>query len=105
MRGPAATEVDHLLVRRRGTRNARRRFLDDLAAGTFVLATPDLEELADMAALDARYADLDLGLADLSIVVLARRYRTRRVLTFDEQHFRAVRPLQGGSFTILPADA
>jgi predicted nucleic acid-binding protein len=53
--------------------------------------------------LDRRYADLDLGLADLSIAVLARKLATRRILTF-ERHFRAVRPLQGGAFTLLPAD-
>ncbi len=53
----------------------------------------------------ARNADLDLGLADLSIAVLARKLDSRRVLTFDERRFRAVRPLQGGAFTLLPADA
>ena len=56
-------------------------------------------------ALDTRYADLGLGLADCSIVVLAARYGTRRLLSFDERHFRAVAPLQGGSFGLLPADA
>ena len=25
-------------------------------------------------------------------------------MSFDERHFRALRPLQGGVFTILPAD-
>ena len=35
---------------------------------------------------------------------LAERYATRRLLTFDERAFRSVPPLQGGSFTILPAD-
>jgi predicted nucleic acid-binding protein len=44
-------------------------------------------------------------LADLSIVVLAHRFRTTRIATFDERHFRALRPLDGGSFTLLPADA
>jgi hypothetical protein len=37
--------------------------------------------------------------------VLARRYRSRRIITFDERAFRTVAPLQGGSFTVLPADA
>jgi hypothetical protein len=36
--------------------------------------------------------------------VIAERYATRRLLTFDERAFRAVAPLQGGAFTILPAD-
>lgn len=42
--------------------------------------------------------------ARLSVVVLAKRFRTRRVVTFGERHFRALRPLQGGSFTLLPVD-
>jgi hypothetical protein len=45
-----------------------------------------------------------LGLADLSVVVLARHFRTRRLLTFDERHFRALRPVAGRAFTLLPAD-
>ena len=44
-------------------------------------------------------------LADCAAVVLARRFRTRRLLTLDERHFRAVAPLQGGSFELLPVDA
>ena len=41
--------------------------------------------------LDAQYADNDVGLADLSVVVLARRFGTRRILTFEEGRER-VRP-------------
>lgn len=48
--------------------------------------------------------DLNLGLADLSVAVIARKLGTRRILIFDERHFRVVRPLQGGVFTLLPAD-
>lgn len=54
--------------------------------------------------LEDRYEDLGLGLADLSVMVLAQRFGTRRILTFDARHFRAVRPLQGGSFLLLPDD-
>lgn len=57
-----------------------------------------------VAELDARYSDLDLGLADCSIAVLAERYETRRLFSFDERHFRTVAPLQGGAFELLPAD-
>lgn len=31
-------------------------------------------------------------------------YGTTRILTFDQKHFRAVKPSQGGVFTVLPAD-
>jgi hypothetical protein len=40
----------------------------------------------------------------LSVVILAHRFRTRRLLTFDERHFHAITPLAGGSFTLLPRD-
>jgi predicted nucleic acid-binding protein len=43
-------------------------------------------------------------LAECALVVIANRYRTDRILSFDERHFRAVTPLGGGAFTILPSD-
>lgn len=97
-------EVDCLLGRRLGP-VARRAFLDDLAGGRFRVECLELEDYGTVSMVDRRYADLDVGLADLSVVVLARRFATRRIVTFDERHFRAIRPLQGGAFTLLPADA
>ena len=57
-----------------------------------------------MIELETRYADLELGLADCALVVLAQRHQTDRVLSLDERHLRAVVPLQGGAFTLLPFD-
>jgi predicted nucleic acid-binding protein len=51
-----------------------------------------------------QYTDLDIGLSDLTIIATAHRLRTSRLLTFDQRHFRTVKPIGGGSFTILPAD-
>ncbi len=101
---PVTAEVDHVLGRRFG-HAARRAFLQDLAARRY--ESPGLDGRDHEAALelDRRYADLDVGLADLSVVVLARKLGTRRILTFDERHFRVIRPLQGGAFTLLPADS
>lgn len=48
---------------------------------------------------------LGIGLADASIVALAARYETNRILTLDERHFRTLRPLRGRSFRLLPQDA
>jgi uncharacterized protein len=100
---PVSAEVDYLLGRRLG-RPARLGFVDDLAAGRFQVASLDLDDYAVVADLDRRYGDLDVGLADLSIVVVAGRLGTQRLLTFDERHFRALRPLKGRQFTLLPAD-
>jgi uncharacterized protein len=100
---PTTAEIDYLLGQRLGDA-ARRAFLADLAAGRFTVAGLEREDYATIADLDARYADLGLGLVDCALVVLAHRYETTRVLTFDDRYFRTVTPLGGGSFTLLPAD-
>lgn len=80
-------------------------FLDDLAEGTFMVEGLTRRELGVARDLARRHRDLELGLADVSMVVLAQRYATRKIVTFDERAFRTVAPLQGGSFTVLPADS
>ena len=100
---PTTAEIDYLLGRRFG-QPARRAFVSDLAAGRFAVACLERTDYAAIAELDDRYRDLRLGLADCALVVVAHRYGTSRILTFDERHFRAVAPLGGGAFTILPAD-
>jgi uncharacterized protein len=100
----AVAEADYLILTRLGV-EVELAFLDDLAEGTFDVACLNRGELRVASQLARRYRDLELGLADASLVVLAERFRTRRLLTFDERAFRAVVPLQGGTFTLLPADA
>lgn len=95
------TEVDYLLGVR-GGRRARLAFLGDLRAGRFEVVALGAEDWTTILDLEDRYADLDAGLADLSVVVAADRAGTDRICTFDE-HFRVLRPLTGkGAFTILP---
>jgi uncharacterized protein len=100
---PVTAEIDYLLSARFG-QPARSAFLRDLADGRFVAACLERDDYAAVRDLDARYSDLRLGLADCSLVVLAQRYGTVRVMSFDERHFRAVAPLQGGAFSLVPAD-
>jgi predicted nucleic acid-binding protein len=101
---PVTAEIDYMLGERFG-RAARVAFLKDLAAGRFDVACLEHADYIRISDLDARYADLELGLADCAAIVLAHRYETSRVVSFDERHFRAVTPLQGGAFTLLPQDA
>jgi predicted nucleic acid-binding protein len=79
-------------------------FLEDLASGTYEVECLTRDELRLARTVVERYRHLQLGLADASLVVLAYRYRTNRILTFDERAFRAIQPFQGGNFTVLPAD-
>ena len=100
----ALAEADYLILDRLGPQ-AEAAFIDDVVEGTFVVECLDRAGLAKARDVVARYRGLQLGVADASLVVLAAEYATRRILTFDERAFRAVEPLTGGAFTILPADA
>ena len=101
---PVTAEVDYLLGVRLG-RAARLAFLDDLSAGRFEVGCLETADHRTVRQLEEQYESLGPGLADLSIVVLAARWGTQRVVTFDERHFRTIRPLDGApAFVLLPAD-
>lgn len=99
----AVAEADYLILERLGV-DVELAFIEDLAAGTFEVECLTREELRVARRLVEQHRDLRIGLADASLVVLADRYRTTRLLSFDERAFRTVAPLGGGTFTILPAD-
>ncbi len=88
-----ATEVDHMLRTRVGTDSARK-FLAALAGGTLGLApvTPGL--LRRAVEIEERYADLQLGLVDASVMAIAERHELP-ILTFDFADFRATAPAKG----------
>jgi predicted nucleic acid-binding protein len=98
-----AAEADYLIQDRLGV-DAQLLFIDDLATA-YTVDSLDNAGLTAAQEICARYRDLELGLADASMVVLADRWETTDLATFDERHFRAVEPLAGGSFRLLPADA
>lgn len=98
------TELDYLLGVRAGA-VAQRALLADVAAGTYRLEAFDAADVRESMTILARYGDLDLGLADASLIVLARRYGVTDILTLDERHFRAVRGPGDRPFRLLPADA
>lgn len=93
-------ELDYLVASRLGV-DAELTVLAELAGGAYELAALDATELAECAGVVRRYRDQQIGVTDSSIVVLARRYDTRTVLTLDRRHFDVLRPLDGGRFTIV----
>ena len=97
-------ELDYLMASRSGVA-AGLTMLEDVANGIYRVAEVAQRDVAQAAEVVTRYKDLNIGLADASIVVLAARYNTTRVLTFDQRHFRVMKPLHAASFTLLPADA
>lgn len=95
-------EVDYLVATRYGV-DAELEILDELSGGAWLLAEFQKEDIGEARDVVARYRDQDIGLADASLVVLAHRFRTRKMLTLDRRHFDVIRPLGGGRFTLLPA--
>jgi uncharacterized protein len=97
-------ELDYLLATRIG-QAVERALLAEVGRGVYRLEAFGADEIAAADRVIGRHADLAVGLADASIVVLASRYGVRDLLTLDERHFRAVRGPGGRPFRLLPADA
>lgn len=97
-------ETEYLLSERLGPAQSLS-VLDSVSSGAYVLAPFSASDVLLATATMRRYADMRVGLADASIVIIAARHGADRILTLDERHFRVIRPLQGGAFRILPADA
>jgi predicted nucleic acid-binding protein len=97
-------ELNYLLARHPDP-TGELAVLEDVANGAYVLAPFDATDVGAAAGVVRRYREHDIGLAEASIVVLAGRLETSRVLTLDERQFRVLRTPSGRRFKILPADA
>lgn len=94
-------EVDYLLATRRGVAEELAA-IRELSGGAWELASLGSGDLRRAADVVDRYADQNIGIADASLVVLAARHRTDRLLTLDRRHFRVVRTTSGKPFALLP---
>ena len=97
-------ELDYLIAGRVGHR-AQMALIDEVARGAYQLELFSSEDVGHARRIMERYADLRIGLADASVVVLANRHRTLELLCTDERHFRALRGTGGKPFRLLPFDA
>ncbi len=97
-------ELDYLLATRVG-QPAELALLGEVSRGAYRLEPFDADDVAAAAAIVEQYRSLELGLADASIVLLARRHGVADLLTLDERHFRAVLMAPDRPFRLLPADA
>jgi uncharacterized protein len=97
-------ELSYLLATRGGL-ETELALLGEVAREAYELALLGSADVAVAAGVLDRYRDLGIGLTDASLVVLADRFRTNRIFTLDQRHFRALQPLAGGHFELLPADA
>ncbi len=96
-------ELDYVLVQRHGPEE-QLALLAQVVDGAYELAEFGRENVEEACAVMRRHADLRVGLADASIVVLAERHATSDLLSFDRRHFRAMRGFGGRPFRLLPDD-
>jgi hypothetical protein len=96
-------ELDYLLMRYMGYR-AQAAVIGEVARGAYQLEPFDASDIERAGEMMEKYADLELGLADASLVVLAERHATGRVLTLDRRHFQALRFAGRRRFRLLPFD-
>jgi predicted nucleic acid-binding protein len=75
-----------------------------VAKGAYRLEPFSAADVAAARLIIHQYSDLELGLADASILVLADRHDATDILTLDQRHFRTVRGRANRSFRLLPAD-
>lgn len=83
-------EVDDFL---RDERAVMRKLIGEILdpRTRYELELPTAADLARAMELDARFADLGLGLVDGTVAAVAERRRVPRVLTTDRKHFSAIR--------------
>jgi hypothetical protein len=90
-RPPWSPRVCYLLSEWGGP-DAEVRFLRDFRPGGLRLAELTDTDVARMADLAERYADLHLGGTDASVIAIAERLGIHRIATFDRRHFAVVPP-------------
>jgi predicted nucleic acid-binding protein len=97
-------ELDYLIARHVSPAVALS-LLREVGRGAYQLEPMTSDDVLAAVAVLEQYADLGLGLADASLVVLAQRHGAVDLLTLDERHFRAVLGPGRQPFRLLPADA
>lgn len=95
--------MDYLLVKLLGV-SAALRLLAEVASGAYLLAPFTATDVGRAREVMEKYAELEIGLADASLVVLSERHESLQLLTLDERHFRSLRGAGGKRFRLLPQD-
>lgn len=98
------TEIDSVIQKFAGVAT-ELEFLREIADGAYELVQFDASDVKQCARVIEDYKDLNIGLADASIVLWAERFDVADVVTLDERHFRAIRIGRRRRLRLLPADA
>ena len=98
---PVLIELDYW-VRKFASADAWLTFCEDVGGGAFVIYPLDTELLLTAARLQARYADLPLGLVDAAVFVTCEALGEPKVATLDHRDFGILRTDTGKALDIVP---
>ena len=97
---PVAVEAAWLIGSRLGPAT-EAAFVASIAAGEFTLVDLTATDWARCGELIARYADLDLGLVDASVVAVAERLSITTLASIDRRDLLVVRPAHCDAFELI----
>jgi uncharacterized protein len=89
-------------IRKFATAREWLAFCEDVHAGAYSIYPLDSTLLIRTARLQAKYADLPLGLVDASVFCTCEAVGEDKVATLDRRHFSILKTEEGESLSILP---
>lgn len=98
---PVAVETAWMIGSRLGPAT-EAAFVTSVANGDFTCIELNTIDWARCAVLIERYADLDLGLVDASLVAIAERLGITTIASIDHRDLRVVRPAHCDAFELVP---
>lgn len=99
---PVLVEMDYWIQQRLNP-GVLVAFLDDVAAGAFIVADLVAADYARIRDLCDRYADSDIGFVDAAVLAIVERLEEPKLATLDRRHFGLLRPRHRDAIELLPA--
>lgn len=90
------------LLHTRISPQAETAFIRSLANQEMLVEPLESEDIVRAEILLKKYADLELGFVDATVIATAERLDAAEILTTDRRHFSAIRPAHIGSFRLSP---
>jgi len=98
---PVLVELDYW-VRKYASADVWLAFCEDVHSGAYALFPLDAPLLLASAELQARYADLPLGVVDAAVFVTCETLGEHKVATLDRRDFTALKTRDGKTLGLLP---
>jgi len=90
------------LLHTRISPEAEAAFVHSVVNGEFNIEQLEVDDISRADSIMRKYADLDIGFVDSTVIATAERLDAVEILTTDRRHFSAVRPRHVASLRLSP---